>query len=224
MRILTKALVCMALLFAGASPFTALAQTVSAASTPAAAFAKSLQGRLASFDYSYSMSGSLPMNGSGSVRLQGDAFTMEGNGLDIRCDGKTRWTVDVVAEECYIENIEAQELDYEANPALLVGALDSAFNYKDSGTASFNGNQTGAKEEGQQHKGSVALSDSGQSARRSQYQYLRRKPHRHHHQELQTGQLLGSQLFQTEYQGVGQGLYHHRPEIAGMPIQEECQA
>lgn len=139
MRILTKALVCMALLFAGASPFTALAQTVSAASNPAAAFAKSLQGRLASFDYSYSMSGSLPMNGSGSVRLQGDAFTMEGNGLDIRCDGKTRWTVDVVAEECYIENIEAQELDYEANPALLVGALDSAFNYKDSGTANFNG-------------------------------------------------------------------------------------
>lgn len=139
MRILTKALVCMALLLAGASPFTALAQTVSAASNPAAAFAKSLQGRLASFDYSYSMSGSLPMNGSGSVRLQGDAFTMEGNGLDIRCDGKTRWTVDVVAEECYIENIEAQELDYEANPALLVGALDSAFNYKDSGIASFNG-------------------------------------------------------------------------------------
>ena len=139
MRILSKILVCMALLLGGSSSFIALAQTASAASNPAAAFAKSLQGRLASFDYSYSMSGSLPMNGSGSVKLQGNAFTMEGNGLDIRCDGKTRWTVDVVAEECYIENIDTQELDYEANPALLVGALDSAFNYKDSRTASFNG-------------------------------------------------------------------------------------
>ena len=139
MRILSKILVCMALLLGGSSSFIALAQTASAASNPAAEFAKSLQGRLASFDYSYSMSGSLPMNGSGSVKLQGNAFTMEGNGLDIRCDGKTRWTVDVVAEECYIENIDTQELDYEANPALLVGALDSAFNYKDSSTASFNG-------------------------------------------------------------------------------------
>ena len=139
MRILSKILVCMALLLGGSSSFIALAQTASAASNPAAAFAKSLQGRLASFDYSYSMSGPLPMNGSGSVKLQGNAFTMEGNGLDIRCDGKTRWTVDVVAEECYIENIDAQELDYEANPALLVGALDRAFNYKDSSTASFNG-------------------------------------------------------------------------------------
>ena len=139
MRILSKILVCMALLLGSGSSFIALAQTASAASNPAAAFAKSLQGRLASFDYSYSMSGSLPMNGSGSVKLQGNAFTMEGNGLDIRCDGKTRWTVDVVAEECYIETIDAQELDYEANPALLVGALDSAFNYKDSSTASFNG-------------------------------------------------------------------------------------
>ena len=139
MRILSKILVCMALLLGGSSSFIALAQTASAASNPAAAFAKSLQGRLASFDYSYSMSGSLPMNGSGSVKLQGNAFTMEGNGLDIRCDGKTRWTVDVAAEECYIENIDAQELDYEANPALLVGALDRAFNYKDSSTASFNG-------------------------------------------------------------------------------------
>ena len=129
----------MVLLLGGSSSFIALAQTASAASNPAAAFAKSLQGRLASFDYSYSMSGPLPMNGSGSVKLQGNAFTMEGNGLDIRCDGKTRWTVDVVAEECYIENIDAQELDYEANPALLVGALDRAFNYKDSSTASFNG-------------------------------------------------------------------------------------
>ena len=139
MRILSKILVCMALLLGSSSSFIALAQTASAASNPAAAFAKSLQGRLASFDYSYSMSGSLPMNGSGSVKLQGNAFTMEGNGLDIRCDGKTRWTVDVAAEECYIENIDAQELDYEANPALLVGALDRAFNYKDSSTASFNG-------------------------------------------------------------------------------------
>ena len=84
MRILSKILVCMALLLGGSSSFIALAQTASAASNPAAAFAKSLQGRLASFDYSYSMSGSLPVNGSGSVKLQGNAFTMEGN-VRINC-------------------------------------------------------------------------------------------------------------------------------------------
>lgn len=102
-------------------------------------FANSLHGQCASFDYSYSMSGSLPMSGSGAVKLQDNAFTMMGNGLDIRCDGKTRWTTDVVAEECYIEDVTGQGLDYEANPALLVGAVDKAFTLMKTSNATFNG-------------------------------------------------------------------------------------
>lgn len=102
-------------------------------------FTKSLSDHCASFDYKYSMSGNVPLNGSGKVRLQNSAFTMEGDGLEIKCDGQTRWTCDVVAEECYIEDVTGQSLDYEANPALLVGAIDKAFTLKKSNSATFNG-------------------------------------------------------------------------------------
>lgn len=102
-------------------------------------FAKSLKGHCTTFDYSYSMSGSVPMSGSGSVKLQDSAFIMTGNGLDIKCDGKTRWTADTVAEECYIEDVSGEALDFEANPALLVGSVDKAFTLKKTSSATFNG-------------------------------------------------------------------------------------
>lgn len=102
-------------------------------------FAESLKGHCSSFDYEYSLSGSVPMSGSGTVRLQDTAFTMVGNGLDIRCDGKTRWTADTVAEECYIEDVSDQAIDFEANPALLVGAVDKAFSVQKTAPSVFNG-------------------------------------------------------------------------------------
>ena len=101
-------------------------------------FAKSLYDGCASFGYTYSMSGQVPLSGSGTLRLQGDAFVMKGDGLEVYCDGATRWTVDTVAEECYIESVEPGGLDYDANPALLVGAVDKAFQLKKTATATFN--------------------------------------------------------------------------------------
>ena len=101
-------------------------------------FAKSLYDGCASFGYTYSMSGQVPLSGSGTIRLQGDAFVMQGDGLEVYCDGATRWTVDTAAEECYIESVEPGGLDYEANPALLVGAVDKAFQLKKTATATFN--------------------------------------------------------------------------------------
>lgn len=104
-------------------------------------FANSIKGRCSTFDYKYSLSGSMPVSGSGTVRLQDSAFTMTGNGLDIKCDGSTRWTVDTVAEECYIEDISGQDTDFETNPALLVGAVDNSFTLKKTSAATFNQRQ-----------------------------------------------------------------------------------
>lgn len=102
-------------------------------------FTGTLNGHCSSFEYQYSMSGSVPMSGNGSVKLQGDSFVMKGDGLEIFCDGKTRWTNDVVAEECYIEKVDGGSLDFEANPALLVAAVDKAFTLKKTSSATFNG-------------------------------------------------------------------------------------
>ena len=102
-------------------------------------FAKSLSEGCASFGYSYSMEGQVPLTGSGTIRLQDDAFTMQGDGLEMYCDGSTRWTLDTVAEECYIESVEEGGLDYEANPALIVGAVDKAFKLTGTSSTTFNG-------------------------------------------------------------------------------------
>ena len=102
-------------------------------------FAKTLSDACASFGYTYSMSGQVPLSGSGTIRLQGDSFIMKGDGLEVYCDGATRWTVDTAAEECYIESVKEGGLDYEANPALLVGAVDKAFKLKKTVSTTFNG-------------------------------------------------------------------------------------
>ena len=102
-------------------------------------FAKTLSDACASFGYTYSMSGQVPLSGSGTILLQGDAFVMKGDGLEVYCDGATRWTVDTAAEECYIESVKEGGLDYEANPALIVGAVDKAFKLKKTVSTTFNG-------------------------------------------------------------------------------------
>ena len=102
-------------------------------------FTATLQGKCAAFKYAYSLSGKYPVNGSGEVRLQGDSFTMKGDGLEVYCNGNVRWTVDTEAEECYIEAVDAKGFDVEANPALLVGAVDKAFTFKKSSPTTFNG-------------------------------------------------------------------------------------
>ncbi|MDO5443426.1 MAG: outer membrane lipoprotein carrier protein LolA [Bacteroidia bacterium] len=102
-------------------------------------FVATIGGKCASFQYNYSMSGQVPVSGSGEVTLQGDSFTMKGDGLEVYCNGTERWTVDTEAEECYIESVDAASLDYEANPALLVGAVDKAFEFRKSKSSTFEG-------------------------------------------------------------------------------------
>jgi len=102
-------------------------------------FANDLSAGCATFGYTYSAGGQVPLSGSGTIKLQGDSFVMKGDGLEVYCDGTTRWTVDTAAEECYIEDVKDGDAGYEANPALLVGAVDKAFTLKGTSSTTFTG-------------------------------------------------------------------------------------
>jgi len=47
-----------------------------------------------------------PVRLSGILLIQGDCYRAVGNGMEIYCDGTTRWSVDPVSKEVYIEPAE----------------------------------------------------------------------------------------------------------------------
>ena len=47
-----------------------------------------------------------PVKLSGILLIQGDCYRAVGNGMGIYCDGTTRWSVDPVSKEVYIEPAE----------------------------------------------------------------------------------------------------------------------
>lgn len=105
-------------------------------------FIGKVSSSLVSFDYSFSMrssSSKAKMTGEGTVRIQGNAFMLEGNGLEVWCDGSERWTVDRVAEEALVEDVDDSGDSYATNPALMITAVDSAFNEISSGASRFQG-------------------------------------------------------------------------------------
>lgn len=114
---------------------------------PAGAKSKALTGfvnkvssSLVTFDYSFSMqTGKSKMKGAGNVKVQDNAFYMEGNGLEVWCDGKTRWTVDRMSEEALIESVDDSFDSYATNPALMITSVDDAFNESGFGSATFQG-------------------------------------------------------------------------------------
>ncbi len=86
-----------------------------------------------SFEYSFVTKGTeVEISGSGNIVLQGDSFLQKGNGLAVWCDGISKWTVDEYAGEVVIESLEGQGI--AANPALIVGSLESEFTWSPEGT------------------------------------------------------------------------------------------
>ena len=84
------------------------------------------------FDYSFKTVGSsTPFTGSGKALVSGASYKIEGNGLDIRCDGTSRWTADPEAGEMVIETAAGEVLDFLSNPALLLGDLYGNFKIED---------------------------------------------------------------------------------------------
>lgn len=51
------------------------------------------------------MAGDILITGSGSIVFQESCFIMKGNGLELYCDGVSRWNVDKSAAEVVIENV-----------------------------------------------------------------------------------------------------------------------
>ncbi len=93
-----------------------------------------------SFDYTYAATvNSSKMTGSGNVTVQGNSFFMDGDGLEVWCDGKTLWTVDRAAEEAVIENVEDSADASATNPALLIASLDENFSEVSFGSSKFKG-------------------------------------------------------------------------------------
>lgn len=46
------------------------------------------------------------IQGEAEVMLQGNAYTMRGNGIEVYCDGAKVWTVDSSLKEVYVEAVE----------------------------------------------------------------------------------------------------------------------
>ena len=75
------------------------------------------------FHYTYSLSqGGKPMTQitDGDVIVEDNAYRLSGLGLEVRSDGKTRWSMDREAEEVLIETVAKDDLF--TNPALFISS------------------------------------------------------------------------------------------------------
>lgn len=82
-----------------------------------------VQGHRVTFHYTYSLSrngGDFSPVTDGDVTLEGNAYILEGLGLEVISNGSTRWSVDRDARELVIETVEKEDLF--TNPALFVSS------------------------------------------------------------------------------------------------------
>lgn len=80
-------------------------------------------GKRVCFHYEYSLSkdsGDFSKVTEGDVLVEDNAYSLDGLGLSIVCDGKTRWTYDPSAGEVVIESAEQDNI--LTNPALLISS------------------------------------------------------------------------------------------------------
>lgn len=123
-------------------------------------FIDKVSSSLVTFDYSFTMQttkSKTKMTGSGNVKVQGNAFFMEGNGMEVWCDGSTRWTIDRFAEEALVESVSESYDSYATNPALMITAVDDAFNEVSFGTSKFQGKAMDASVLSPVHKGKYSM-------------------------------------------------------------------
>jgi len=81
---------------------SATALTASAQSITELA-AKLATGRI-ELSYDCMVGTDAPVHFSGTLSAQGNSYHLTGNGMEIWCDGATRWSVDSEAREVYIES------------------------------------------------------------------------------------------------------------------------
>lgn len=128
-------IIAIAAILAAAVPSGAKSKTLSS-------FIDKVSSSLVSFEYSFTMrtaKSSAKMTGAGDVRVQDNAFVMNGNGLEVWCDGRLRWTVDRLAEEALVELVDESADVYATNPALMITSVDAAFEEVSFGAGKFQG-------------------------------------------------------------------------------------
>ena len=104
------------------------------------ALTKKMADSRVTFSYSYeTVRNGIVMEGGGTVAMQGEAYWMDGNGLEIVSDGTTRWTADAEAKELFIETVDRSAGDFVSNPARLLANIDAAFTPADAGESKFRG-------------------------------------------------------------------------------------
>ena len=80
----------------------------------------------------------MPVVGSSEILLQGKMYHLQGNGLEVFCNGDALWTIDEASMEVVIEPCDALYDAYVANPLLLLAELDSYFQIKSQKQAGSN--------------------------------------------------------------------------------------
>jgi outer membrane lipoprotein-sorting protein len=101
--------------------------------TPLVRFYDNLLSSCVEFDMSYSirMSG-VKLDGKGVLELQGDSWILVGNGMEIRCDGKTLWTVDPESKEVVIDSLSDDiTAGIITNPAVMLINLRELFSVRE---------------------------------------------------------------------------------------------
>ena len=118
-------------------PFFALAQN------PVARFFDNPAVNELNCSFEYTVRGSVPLTGDGTVWMSGGCFKVAGNGIIVLCDGVTRWMVDEETREIYAESADdVRELLND--PGALLKSLRSPVYGKDrlKGTFDYDGRTT----------------------------------------------------------------------------------
>lgn len=82
-----------------------------------------VEGHRVTFHYTYSLSqkgSSFTPVTDGNVTVEGNAYILQGLGMEVISDGTTRWTLDRDAREALVEKVEKEDLF--TNPALFIAS------------------------------------------------------------------------------------------------------
>ena len=78
-----------------------------------------LEGNRVSFSYALTATDKVQVKTNGTALIDGECYRISGNGLDIYCDGSTKWTIDNQAKEVYLEPSEGTR-EFLADPSALL--------------------------------------------------------------------------------------------------------
>ena len=95
-----------------------LSLTAAAQQPQLSEIAARLQTDRISLRYDCTYTEDTPVKLSGILLIQGDCYRAVGNGMEIYCDGATRWSVDPASKEVYIEPANGLEELLEYRNAL----------------------------------------------------------------------------------------------------------